>query len=1467
MGGVSLAVLLGALAAGAITSRLVGPARAGRAAAIGMGIAAASGAAGVLLALGGADVTWRIGSVAIGTEAEVGVRLDAVGGAVTLLALLVGAVVRRSLAVALRDDHRLPTAMGALLATTAAAVVAATGTSLLVLAVGWIAVGPPLALLVALPETADARRAAHRLRRTFLLGDVALVAGVVVLALALPSLDHDRLAESLAGPLRGPLGDWSASAVTATAGLLALMAAVCRSALIPARGWLDATIAGPTPVSALLHAGIVNGAGLLLIRALPLLDEAPVVRWSVVVAGAVSALAGTVAMLTRPDIKGALVRSTSGQMGFMVLEIGLGVPGAALVHLVAHGTFKATLFLDTGGVTRRAKADRDAPSCPPAVEGPALVARTAVPLLLAVVIATGAVWSAGLEPWSHGGSLLVVAAAAVAVVVIVRAAAAARPLGIGMLAGLGVAAGAVLAIQLLVEDRTADGLLPGSAHTALPAPPAAVVLALVSTAVLASVVVAAGRGGRVAADRWWVWARFGPRPHVAPPPDPVPGTSGLDEEERARLRIRVAAAGEALPPVFPLPGFIAANPLLGAEDRSWDEALEQRRLDGSPSHVAESWYRDRYAAGFISDATLDAAVERHAPGPHAPIEVGGRSFTAGMLRRLALTGPDPAPSSVAAAARQLADLDGSPEPGGSVATGPELVTAAELVDRVAGTALTGAIDDEIAAWTASHLDQGEASWMPSRREEGFWSTWRRLARFRVPSRSWGGAAIADAARRAPERPEDAIARSLAGLGVERRDERAYLARSLLRLPGWSALVANRAAHPERWPVHSPPVDLVEVLAVRLTIEAAAVRTVTARLGLPGTVPALVAARPGIEPRRSPTTPEPSLPALVARVLAALPAGSIDPGAEPRRSPLVGHLVEVLQGLDHDTRSRIWHDAVESAERRRLAADLEAGRQRLGQETPPVRPRYQTVLCIDVRSEALRRHLEADAGHQTLGFAGFFGVALRHVAPGAVDGTARCPAILAPRTTLAEVPGAGAEAAFARSLAGARTGRALHHAVLAAEEHPVAALALVEAAGWLWGVDLVLRGLLPRTADRLRARVRRRLVPPAPTRIGLAETGSAEEPRGLGFEEQVFTAETALRLMGLTSGMARLVLLAGHASTTENNPHESSLDCGACGGNPGGFNARALVALLNDSAVRKSLAERGIHVPVDTWFVAGEHDTTTDRVTLLDPDTVPTSHRGDITRLRHELAAAATMTSLERCTALPGALASSPERAAAAVHARAVDWAELRPEWGLAGNQAIVVGPRVLTEQATLGRRCFLHSYEWSADPDGQSLLTILSGPLVVAEWINLQYYFSTVDPVGAGAGSKLVHNGVGRIGVLTADRGDARAGLPLESVARPSTHGPFQPEHLPVRLLAVVVAPRTRVDQVLDAAPAVARLVANEWIGLVVLDPVDRSWWRATPGPSRSWEPWEDALPGDHHDAAVADPRTPEEVVPWLDRA
>lgn len=474
-----------------------------------------------------------------------------------------------------------------------------------------------------------------------------------------------------------------------------------------------------------------------------------------------------------------------------------------------------------------------------------------------------------------------------------------------------------------------------------------------------------------------------------------------------------------------------------------------------------------------------------------------------------------------------------------------------------------------------------------------------------------------------------------------------------------------------------------------------------------------------------------------------------------------------------------------------------------------RPDAQLTFCIDTRSEIIRRHIESTGNYETHGYAGFFGVPVEYSEYDQETSIEACPPIVDPEHEVNDIQRDDRDEAVSSFRNWKELKTALKNGVKDIKDNVVSGFSFVEFSGLFYGLGMLGRTLTPDLAGDISEGIDGR-VPDyhEVTTPDLNESDDAES--GMPLEAKVQYAESAFELMGWST-FAPLVVFVGHTSQTSNNPFDSSLQCGACSGNSGAPNARILAEICNENAVRSELAERGIDIPEDTVFLAGRHNTTTDEIGLFD-DRIPENYSEQVEKLKGDLSTAQQRSASERLETMPAVETSDGVQE---VTERARDWAQTRPEWGLAGNASFIIGPNRLRKNADLEGRAFLHSYDWEQDPDGTALENIFTGPVVVCQWINHQYYFSAIDNRVYGSGSKITHNPVGNFGVLQGNGGDLMGGLPLQSLMKSDS----ELQHAPLRILTVVHAPLDRVRNILEAHPSVARLVENNWIHLTVLDP------------------------------------------------
>jgi uncharacterized protein YbcC (UPF0753/DUF2309 family) len=677
----------------------------------------------------------------------------------------------------------------------------------------------------------------------------------------------------------------------------------------------------------------------------------------------------------------------------------------------------------------------------------------------------------------------------------------------------------------------------------------------------------------------------------------------------------------------------------------------------------------------------------------------------------------------------------------------------------------------VTKWCAAFFDQGQAMAAMPNRELGLYRATLAAIAHDPAYRALTGDAGARLLLSVPRDPLEAIAEGLIATGVLPGEEVDALGRLVVRAPGWAGHIRWRSEHADPDRAAGAPATMADLLALWLLLD----RCVA------------------IEPIARPVEPHATVPLMRHFGIAEVSEAALGRTGHARFAS-VARMTEGQLAM-------IFQTAAEWSYRDKLASRLRSAVLNGG--TPGATPDAQLIFCIDVRSEPFRRALEAQGCYETLGYAGFFGLPIALHRFGETQRTRRLPVLLSPQHDVVEAPlparSQDAEA-IAETVARSKHALALFSA---GKQGAATAFTAAEATGPLAGLLLAARTLAPKAMHR----VVKAISPARDDTLAPAATRHDDPARPLfTLQEKIGFALSLFKLTGLSS-TARLVVLVGHGGCAVNNPYAAALDCGACGGHAGGVNARILAGILNEAEVRAALTAHDVVIDPATHFLAAEHNTTTDEVMIFDRLGVPESHWVDLAALRDSLTAAGAANRARRAALL--------DRTADDLVTGALHWGEVRPEWGLAGNASFIVGPRALTCDLDLEGRAFLHSYDWRGDPDGTALSTILTAPMVVAQWINGQYLFSTIDNHRYGSGDKTTQNVVGGIGVLQGNGGDLCVGLPRQSLFTDDG----TPFHVPQRLLTVVIAPFDLVERVVAANDVLGRLFGNGWVTLMVIDP------------------------------------------------
>ena len=477
---------------------------------------------------------------------------------------------------------------------------------------------------------------------------------------------------------------------------------------------------------------------------------------------------------------------------------------------------------------------------------------------------------------------------------------------------------------------------------------------------------------------------------------------------------------------------------------------------------------------------------------------------------------------------------------------------------------------------------------------------------------------------------------------------------------------------------------------------------------------------------------------------------------------------------------------------------------------------QAIFCIDEREDSIRRHIEAvDRSAETFGAPGFFGVEFYFQQQGSKFYDKLCPAPVTPKYLIKE--------------SDAKTVRE-EELIYTKYTHGIVSGFFLSIGFGFWAF-----------AKKLQMLFRPKMSPAISNAYGhmdkqsvlTIENKSADDVEnglqiGYTLDEMITRAEGFLRGIGLIKNFASIVYFVAHGSSSANNPHHGAHDCGACSGRPGATNARVQSYILNHKKVREALAAKGIVIPDTTQFVGSMHDTAADVMAYYDEEVLTTENTNAHILNIQNFETALNLNAKERSRRFASINTKQElEQVRKAIHNRSVSLFEPRPELGHGTNTLAVIGRRQVTKGLFLDRRAFLNSYDHTTDADGSILSAVMRPIGLVCGGINLEYYFSRVDNIKVGAGTKLPHNVMGLFGVANSSDGDLRPGLPWQMIE----------VHDPVRLLVIVEHKPEIVLKAIQSSPEVFEWYNNEWVHIIALHPQEQQFYYFKNGVFEKYEP------------------------------
>lgn len=855
----------------------------------------------------------------------------------------------------------------------------------------------------------------------------------------------------------------------------------------------------------------------------------------------------------------------------------------------------------------------------------------------------------------------------------------------------------------------------------------------------------------------------------------------------AEISILVSSASDIIAPAWSLTSFVASNPLHGFEDLAFPRAISKAKNYFKAEHLPnEKMAAIALKKGNLNLDILTEVAKKHLNDFEKISSIKEKEISAKDILLAAINNPTDNKNSASEAFIKVYAKKLSAEFSTENTLQLKCVEYKKDLDQK--------LNKELIKWLELFYDEGQASFNMPSRSRGIYRSWLHLAAYEnyqnPKTKLW--------LKNLSRDPRSAIVEALNALEVNEDDFEEYMRVSLAQLNGWVSFIKWRMTYGHHSALNKKIApSLIDYLALRFALEYICIleNDCQAQHEAEKLSPEFKEEKEYLNWIFSQLNKLGLSKKDLANQNSQDFAQSLQSWIELYQKKGLIILEALEESLDQNYRAMIT-----SSLNKKLA-------------TEKTRKDAQLVFCIDVRSEPFRKKIEQSGNNETFGFAGFFGIPIKYKAYEDEEACDSCPVLIKPKHYIYEDLDPSQIDVQIKRESRLSFKASFNQALKDLKMNPAVPFSFAEAAGAIYAIRILLKSIGPYFYKQTQRLLENILNPKVQYQQKINfETNTPEAAQaGISLKEQVAYAKQALMMIGLTENFAPIVVFCGHGSHTENNPYASALDCGACGGKHGGPNARVLAEILNNPQVQSALAQSGIQIPADTIFVGAEHNTTDDSVEIFHQGLNIDSDK--LAQLKTDLTKAQKANQNYRLKTF--STSNHPNR-------RSHDWSETRPEWGLAGNANFIIAPRELSIDHDLQGRSFLHSYRPEIDHDHKVLETIMTAPMIVTQWINSQYFFSTVDNRHYGSGSKVTHNVFGNIGVVQGNASDLMHGLALQSVNASDSEN----YHQPLRITNYIYAEPDAVKAIIDKHEILERLIYNSWIRIVVISPSEKSFYQ-----------------------------------------